>query len=908
MADAPTRGGQAGTYISSPYNITVTYGAPGAGIIRGTGADWFGPLNPIAPVAPPDVAGRRFDFVPGYNLVTRPRAYEPIGFGELRGFADAYDMLRLVIETRKDQMERQSWAIRPIDPKYRRKSAKVDSDMQARIDAISDFWRKPDRTTPWKTWVRSLLEDMFVIDAATLYCQRTRGGKLFALPQLDGATIKPVIDDWGRTPVPYKGQDGAMVFPPAYQQVLKGFPAVDYSTRDIIYRPRNVRPHKVYGYSPVQQILLTVQIALRRQMWQLDYFTEGSIPDAFLGVPDSWTPDQIKQYQEYMDTLLSGDMAQRRRLRIVPGVKAQVTQTKEPEHKDDFDEWLARIICFAFSIPPTWAVKMMNRASGEKQSDQSEEEGLEPTKEWVKDLVDGIIVDEFNSPDLEIAWVEETDIDPAKNETVLEGRLKVGGITLNEFRDNLGLDPYTDDAANKPMVLTPNGYVPIDAQTIEGKQANIEAFGLPPAPGASGNDGEENAGGKDDNADKSGDALNGKYRFGKARGRRLAPVPFDRPAAQRAVRAVRELLSEVFSKLQPKIIASVRDGLAKAKTPKAHAKAVTDDLDMSAVIDLADDIGDDLADLAEDSVQEALAQLGVDDRSDLVDQINEVAVKAAREQAADLVSGIDERTRDMLRDLIAGGLEDNLGTDAITDSIADSGLFSDDRADLIARTEVSRANSEAALEGYRGARDSAGVSVRKEWLLGPNPCEICQDNADDGDIDIDDDFSSGDDAPPAHPNCECAVSPVVDDDADKIAKGYDPDQPRDEHGRWSGGNGGWTEDQIKAEIGRGRAAMQAAIDHGVDTVGAMGRPGLEGKISFYAGDQRGGVTHIVEQHGRDVAMRLPTVIARGKLGTQYTTASGRARVNINYQGYRAVISPDRHGAEENWLVTGFRKK
>jgi hypothetical protein len=28
---------------------------------------------------------------------------------------------------------------------------------------------------------------------------------------------------------------------PAYQQVLKGLPAVDYAVRDIIYRPRNVR-------------------------------------------------------------------------------------------------------------------------------------------------------------------------------------------------------------------------------------------------------------------------------------------------------------------------------------------------------------------------------------------------------------------------------------------------------------------------------------------------------------------------------------------------------------------------------------------------------------------------------------------------------------------------------------------
>jgi hypothetical protein len=42
----------------------------------------------------------------------------------------------------------------------------------------------------------------------------------------------------------------------------------------------------------------------------------------------------------------------------------------------------------------------MNRATADNQSAQSEHEGLEPTKEWVKDLVDEIVGEEFASPDL----------------------------------------------------------------------------------------------------------------------------------------------------------------------------------------------------------------------------------------------------------------------------------------------------------------------------------------------------------------------------------------------------------------------------------------------------------------------------------------------------------------------------
>jgi len=479
-----SRGAGQPSWPLSPYQIQVSYGAgqstssqstSSTGIARGSGADWFGPLNPLSPIAPPDIAGRRFDFPPGYNLVTRPRAYEPVGFAELRGFADAYDLIRLVIETRKDQMERQRWRIRRRDSRpigWARKTAAIDAGMSARIAALEGFFQKPDGVTRWKTWLRSLLEDMFVIDAATLYCQRTRSGQLFALQQLDGSTVKRVIDDWGRTPQPYRDDSGAVVFPPAYQQVLKGLPAVNYSAHDIIYRPRNVRAHRVYGYSPVQQVLMTVNIALRRQLWQLDYYSEGSIPDALIGVPQGWTPDQIKQFQDYWDTEFTGDLARRRKAKFVPGDTAvKVHQTKEPEQKNDFDEWLARIICYAFSVPPQWAVKLMNRATADNQSAQAEEEGLEPTKAWVKDLCDEIIAEEFASPDLELAWLGEDDSDSKSAEAALESRLKLGALTLNELRDALGLDPYANPAADRPMVLTNAGYVPIEANA-EGEGGN----------------------------------------------------------------------------------------------------------------------------------------------------------------------------------------------------------------------------------------------------------------------------------------------------------------------------------------------------------------------------------------------------------------------------------------------------
>ena len=435
------------SWALDPYRVSVSYAARQA---QGQGgADWFGPLAPPAPAAPADVAGRQWDYPPGYNLALEARPAAPVSFRTLRQLADGWDLLRLVIETRKDQMARLAWSIRP----------RATKTLDPRVDAATAFFTRPDGIHGWADWLRMLLEELFVIDAPALYCRRDRGGRLTALMPLDGATIKTVIDAWGRTPRPYQ-EGGRTVWPTAYQQVLKGFPAVDYSTRDLRYRPRNPRVDRAYGYSPVEQIVTTVNIALRRQLFLTEYFTEGNIPDSLIGVPEGWTPDQIASYQKYWDAYFSGDSARRRRAKFVPGAAARsFVQTKEPELKSAFDDWLARIVCFAFSVSPQALVQQMNRATAEVQKTLAEEEGLAPVLAWVKALVDDVLADEFAAADLEFAWTPTETIDPAAQEQMLSSYTSRGILTLNEARAVLGRDPLAIPAADTPMALTTAGYV-----------------------------------------------------------------------------------------------------------------------------------------------------------------------------------------------------------------------------------------------------------------------------------------------------------------------------------------------------------------------------------------------------------------------------------------------------------------
>jgi hypothetical protein len=355
--------GQVMRLSTGPYRV---------GSYGGTGADWMGPQQPLQPVAPPEVAGRIYDYPIAINMQVNPRAGEPISYEDLRNLADAYDIIRLIIETRKDQMERRAWE---IHPRTSPNGEAMADENDPRIADLSKFFERPDGVHSWNEWSRQLLEEMFVLDAPALYRRRTRGGQLFGLEVIDGSKIKRLIDPWGRTPLPPY---------PAYQHILKGMPAVNYTTQDLLYAPRNGRVHKPYGFSPVEQVIMSVNIAMRRQLFQLQYYTEGNIPEALVGAPDSWTPEQIGKFQGAFDAMLAGNQAMRRRIKFVPGGVAKTfIATKEPDLTGKQDEWLARIACFAFSISPQPFVSMMNRATAETAHDASIEEGLAPIEAWL---------------------------------------------------------------------------------------------------------------------------------------------------------------------------------------------------------------------------------------------------------------------------------------------------------------------------------------------------------------------------------------------------------------------------------------------------------------------------------------------------------------------------------------------
>ena len=739
------------------------------------GTGLFGAGTPLVPQL--GVSPRARDFIVSENTVITPRAYET-STKTLRAFSNI-EIVRLCIETRKDQVEALQWSIKSVEEAIGEGDGSKD---EAAIKACTQFWLKPDGYTDFATWLRASLEDLFVGDWATWEMRRTRGGQLIGMEVLPGDTIHPMVDNTGRRP---RGPNDV-----AYQQVIKGRPWYNFTNSDLLYVPRNPRPGHNYGFGPVEQIIVTINTYMRRQAAQLAYFSEGNTPAGFITGPEGWTTEQTKEFQSFIDQRIAGNTGAQAKLLVMPN-GAKYESFKDAPLKDDFDEWLARIVTFAFSLAPTPFIKSMNRSTAETDKERAQAEGLLPIKKWWKRVADQVIQNELGYPTLEWSWDDDIDIDPALQSAMDDRDVKNGTRTIDEVRERRGDQAYPSGIGAKPMIYTGVGAVLVE-EAIKPPEPPPPALAnpgdpnaTPPAPGAppvppkpGGKAGVPGApAGKDAPAPPPKAAPKPVAKAAGTTLRKIEAVSYDRPRTRRVVHSLTATLTTALQAIGDAAAAHVAKemrGLSKVDQGdtvddiEAEAATLAASVPLTRFSDLRDEVFTDLFDVVEDSAKEAIARIGVKTDKELFGRVDKTSADWATERAAEMVAAdgdmnIVETTRAVIRQVIGKGLGDGLSIPEIADAIQESQAFSAARASLIANTEVRRANSEGVLIGFRTAKD-LGINIQKVWeTAGDDAVETeCEENEADGPIGLDELFTSGDSAPPAHPNCRCNINSYTD--------------------------------------------------------------------------------------------------------------------------------------------------
>jgi len=513
---APAAGGmgrispiQAEMYLNNSYANTYGPFLPRDSSVFTNGA--FAPMSPIqpTPVDEPPPGGtfpgpRWWQYRTAWNLPTPPgtEGLKLASFDQLRTLANKYSVARAAIELRVEEIRGLRWDITLTTDaaKAYQGDRKAMRDFGERKGQVKKFFKRPDPDF-WNfdSFLNALLEEIFVYDALSLVFRPKFGASigmggrgllgsdLDSLNLVSGPTIRPLIDLHGGHPAPPD---------PAYQQFLYGVPRSDYMTiargadieeaglagaevnefnADImLYAPFWTTRETPYGFPPVERALLPIISGLQKQEFQLDYFTEGTVPAVYISPGDTnITPTQIGELQNALNAL-AGDPAYHMKVVVLPP-GSKVEPQRPVDLSDSFDYLVMNQTCMAFDVQPEELGIIPNvgstptgpsasgiRFAGQEARDIKSRKSTLPLLKWICDIFNYVIQDICQQHDMQFIFEGlVNDEDKAAITELGVQQVQNAISSIDEIRERLDLPPWGLQETSEPVVFTAQGPVPL---------------------------------------------------------------------------------------------------------------------------------------------------------------------------------------------------------------------------------------------------------------------------------------------------------------------------------------------------------------------------------------------------------------------------------------------------------------
>lgn len=662
----------------------------------------------------PEVFDVPFGFNTGMALTNKRQTTSNVDFKTLRALSINHETTRNAINTRKRQITQLDYEIVDVDSDADANASKSDRLMlKAKLEDIGGIEMR------FSSLLDRLMEDLLVLDACVFYKQRDRSGKLLKIIPVDGATIKLRVDQSGQRPQPPEI---------AYEQWIKGKLAASLTTDEMVYEMMNPRNDSPYGLSPIESLLMTIDSSMRSMLYNLNYLSDNNVPQGFLNVPEGWTIQQIKEYKEFFDSMVSGSKATSKIYPIPSGASYIATSKPTDFAFKDFFEYLDRKVVTMFDLTPQelGINTQQYKENAETQDKIQVRKGIKPLANFLAQIFNDIIRKEWGFPQYQFKF---TGLDGRWTTDELQKLVPIGVVGIDEARADRRLQPI----GIQNVFINNGGVIPAD-QVDDVLDASLKA--------------------KETRIDATVDT---------------EEIVDPTNKIEKADVKQNDFLDKLGRKKQFKQFKSaIQEGLKnqilpftyEAKIAEATKTTKADEFDIEAFVDgEVDSI--DIKDLNEylswaaiQGGQNALNKLDV---SGVFKLTNKRVLDLLAEREGYLIDSVDATTKDYIVNTIINGKQSSMTNAEIAQELADNiDEISSSRADTIVNTEVANAAMQAELAAY----EDQGVEMYT-WELSEDIGDECGDNAEAGAIALGEEFPSGDDAPPAHPNCRCFLNAVV---------------------------------------------------------------------------------------------------------------------------------------------------
>lgn len=385
-----------------------------------------------------------------------------VTYQTLRMMAQRCEWVAAVIKTRKNQIGGASWSIMPKDEEDDSRG------VEALCQKITNLLKRPSMhgsrptSRSWRQFLNEVLVDVLVLDQGCIEKEWTIDKWIAALYPVDGATIAPNMDERGG----YHDD--------AYVQVVDGQITARFGIEDLIFimdNPQTDVRFSGFGFSPLENLIVSVTAELYASKYNASYFEKGAVPEGLINLGPEAAPEDVNAFRLYwMNEIMGRPWA----IPIVGGSQAEWipwrASNKDMEYMA-YQEWLLKKVCANYQITPKelGMVEDVNRSTAESEDSSEQEKGIVPLLTLIADYFEVEIIGEHGlgiGDYVEFKWDEE-----GESEDAILNRFSVmipmGAAKRSEFREALGMEPGDSEGLDEFFTDQELNLLPSTPEDIE---------------------------------------------------------------------------------------------------------------------------------------------------------------------------------------------------------------------------------------------------------------------------------------------------------------------------------------------------------------------------------------------------------------------------------------------------------
>jgi len=502
---------------------------------------------------------------------------------------------------------------------------------------------------------------------------------------------------------------------------LEGGREINYPREDILFfrYPSPTNPFR--GASPVQRKAYAYDTDKYNMIYQMNMFKNGVHLKQVLQAEKMIPPDQVKKILELFNQTYGGMDKVGKTGALIGGMTLETVGVSNKDMEFMLlANWTMRQLASAYHTPPQKLShpEQTNLANMQALDVSWNRECILPRLVRIAEIFNTFMIMLYKEKGLYCRFDNPV---PADDEFLLkkrESNLKNFVININEARVEDGLDevgwgkvplapmnimPLGDSGGSLPPKEEPKKTIKVVKYTAEYKQRYWELFIKRVTP------------------------LENEFKRG---------------------------MISLFQQQELRALRALRNGKSVVKKNIDDVLSVTHD--EREIMKFAEVVLPRITQMVKINGEAAAAELGI-----AFDVTNPKVVKWIKQRGGMLIKSISDTTLEKLKRTLAEGVANGESIPNLADRI---GIVYDEakgsRAVKIARTETITASSQGNLQAY----SQSGVVEKKEWLTAydERTCEACM--ALNGEVvKLNENFSAGVSTPSLHPNCRCAIIPVLKD-------------------------------------------------------------------------------------------------------------------------------------------------